>query len=224
MKSFNDIKLVLFDLDGTLVDSVPDLAAAGDEMMRQLGLPERGVKAARQWVGNGIERFVKRALTNDMQAEPEALVYQKGLNIFTDYYAAHTCVDSKLYPGVIEGLQALRSRGFKIGCVTNKAEQFTLQLLDAIGLAEYFDPVVAGDTTARKKPDPMPLLYAADYHRLNPDQCLLVGDSQNDVSAARAAGFPVIAVPYGYNHGIDIAVAKPDAIIDSIESLSSMLK
>jgi len=212
-------KLILFDLDGTLVDSAPDLAWCGDEMNRRLQLPARGLAAGRRWVGNGIERFVKRMLTNDMHAEPESELFETGLAMFKALYAEHTSERSQLYDGVIAGLDKLSRTDIPLACVTNKTELFTLVLLKAMGLDHYFSPVVSGDTTARIKPDPLPLQYAARIHRVDPADCLMVGDSSNDVKAARAAGFSVVCVPYGYNHGEDIRNAKPDRVIESIEDV-----
>ncbi|MFT5506880.1 MAG: phosphoglycolate phosphatase [Gammaproteobacteria bacterium] len=216
------IRLILFDLDGTLVDSVGDLSWCGNEMLHRLGLPRHDAEAARNWVGNGLERFVKRVLTADMDAEPEAQLYQQGLKIFRDLYAEHASDHSELYPGVIEALQHLSRRDLKLACVTNKPEPFTSRLIAEMGLDVFFDLVVAGDTTARKKPDPMPLHYAADYFGLEYDRCLMVGDSSNDVRAARAAGFAIACVPYGYNHGLDIRQSNPDLVVETLTGLSEL--
>ena len=221
------IRLILFDLDGTLVDSVGDLSWCGNEMLHRLGL-HRGptyrhdAEAARNWVGNGLERFVKRVLTADMDAEPDARLYQQGLEIFRELYAAHASDRSELYPGVIEALQHLSRRKLKLACVTNKPEPFTSRLIAAMGLDVFFSLVVAGDTTARKKPDPMPLHYAADHFGLAYDRCLMVGDSSNDVRAARAAGFAIACVPYGYNHGLDIRDSSPDLVVETLTGLSEL--
>jgi phosphoglycolate phosphatase len=216
------IRLILFDLDGTLVDSVGDLSWCGNEMLHRLGLPRHDAEAARNWVGNGLERFVKRVLTADMDAEPEAQLYQQGLKIFRDLYAEHASDHSELYPGVIEALQHLSRCDLKLACVTNKPEPFTSRLIAEMGLDVFFDLVVAGDTTARKKPDPMPLHYAADYFGLEYDRCLMVGDSSNDVRAARAAGFAIACVPYGYNHGLDIRQSNPDLVVETLTGLSEL--
>jgi phosphoglycolate phosphatase len=220
--SESDIRLVLFDLDGTLVDSAPDIAWCGDEMLRVMNLPARGIESSRLWVGNGIEKFVKRALTNKMQAEPRTDLYRQGLEIFKTLYAEHNCVHSQLYPSVIEGLDKFKELDINIACVTNKAELFTNSLLEKIGLKPYFDLVVSGDTTAKKKPDPLPLQYAAEHFQLSPESCLIVGDSSNDVNAGRAAGFTVACVPYGYNHGEDITDSHPDYLINNIKHLADM--
>ena len=217
-------KLVLIDLDGTLVDSVPDLAHAVDEMRKELGLSEHGEAVVRNWVGNGVERLVKRALTGELNAEPDQELYERAYPVFYKHYLASNGVYSRLFPGVEEGLKFLQQRGYQIGCVTNKAESFTLPLLEAKGVRKYFGVVVSGDTLPVKKPAPEPLLHAAKHFNVEPQDSLMLGDSMHDVQAARSADFKVIAVSYGYNHGIDIAEAKPDAIIDSFVELKNLLQ
>lgn len=214
-----NVELILFDLDGTLVDSVGDLFWCGNEMLRRLDLPLREEADARRWVGNGLERFVKRCLTAEMEAEPGPELFAAGLALFRELYAAHASDYSQVYPGVFETLQQLSRRKLTLACVTNKPEPFTSQLLAAMKLDRFFELVVAGDTTARKKPDPMPLHYAADHFGLPYRRCLMVGDSRNDVLAARAAGFGVVCVPYGYNHGEDIRDSAPDLVIDNLTGL-----
>jgi phosphoglycolate phosphatase len=211
---------VLFDLDGTLVDSLPDIAWSANRMLRELGLPERGLDELRAWIGNGVDRLVKRALTGEMEAEPDSGLFERGLALFKDFYAGHVSELSEVYPGARETLQILDAVDLHIACVTNKAERFTLDLLAALDLERYFSLVVSGDTTPRKKPDPLPLHYAAKHYRLDSNQCLMVGDSENDVAAARAAGFAIACVPYGYNHGVDIRQAKPDLVVDNLRELA----
>jgi len=215
-------KLVLIDLDGTLVDSVPDLAYCIDEMMKALGKPVWGIDKVRTWVGNGVDRLVMRALTDTLWDDPADEIYAEAQPIFMKLYAENTSGRSCLYDGVIDGLEYLKSNGFKVGCVTNKAEAFTVPLLKDMGIFETFDIVVSGDTTAKKKPDPMPLLYAAEKMAEQPDDCLMIGDSMHDVKAARNAGFQVVCVPYGYNHGHDIRDAEPDVVIDSLAELKNL--
>ncbi len=216
-------KLVLIDLDGTLVDSVPDLAYCLDEMMKALGLTPWGLDKARGWVGNGVDRLVKRALTDTLWEDPAEALFAQAQPIFMALYADNTSGRSGLYDGVVEGLEYLKLAGFRIGCVTNKAEAFTVPLLKDMGIHDYFEIIVSGDTTAKKKPDPMPLLYAADKTGVAPEDCLMIGDSMHDVEAARRANFQVVSVPYGYNHGVDIREAKPDAVIESLAELKTLL-
>jgi phosphoglycolate phosphatase len=220
--TFDQIELVLFDLDGTLVDSVGDLAWCGNEMLRALKMPLHDPQAARDWVGNGLERLVKRVLTGDMDAEPDDALFRTGLDLFNRFYADHASDHSLLYPGAIEALKHLARLKLNLACVTNKPEPFTSALIEAMGLTEYFGLVVAGDTTARIKPDPMPLHYAADHFAVAYDKCLMVGDSSNDVKAARAAGFNIICVPYGYNHGNDIRDSNPDLVVENLIELNDM--
>jgi len=216
-------QLVLIDLDGTLVDSVPDLSHAVDAMMDDLGLPQRGDQKVRNWVGNGVVRLVKRALTEDLHAEPDTVLFDEAYPIFLKHYAAANGQYSQLYPGVLDGLEYLEKKGCHIGCVTNKAEDFTRPLLKTLRILDKFGVVVSGDTLPQKKPEPEPLLHAAKHFGVAAEQALMVGDSMHDVQAARAAGFAVVAVSYGYNHGVDIRQAKPDHVVDSLAQLSELL-
>ncbi len=217
-------KMVLIDVDGTLVDSVPDLAWCVDEMMKQLGMPERGEAAVRNWVGNGVPRLVERALVNDLDGKPDQALFDKAYPIFLDLYAENTSKRSVLYPGVREGLDYLKSTTARIGCVTNKASQFTLPLLKDLGIYDEFEIVIAGDTLPKKKPDPAPLLHAAEKLGVAPAESLMIGDSQSDVKASRAAGFGIVCMSYGYNHGEDIRAYHPDAVIDSMAELPALFE
>ena len=216
--------MILMDLDGTLVDSVPDLAFCVDAMQAQLGGEPRGEGQVREWVGNGVERLVKRALIGQIEGEPEPALLEKAYPLFMELYAENTSARSQLYPGVREGLDYLAGTGIPLACVTNKAARFTEPLLADLDIARYFRLVVSGDTLPQKKPDPAPLLHAAEFFKVEPNQSLMVGDSMNDVKAARAAGFAVVCVPYGYNHGRDIREAEPDAVIESLADLQTLLE
>ena len=217
------VKMVLIDVDGTLVDSVPDLAYCVDEMMKQLDMPPRGEANVRNWVGNGVERLVRRALTNSLDGEPDDELFDRAYPVFLDLYAENTSKRSVLYPGVKEGIAFLKSAGYKLGCVTNKAAQFTEPLLKDLGIYDNFSIVISGDSLPQKKPDPAPLLHAAEFFGVKPDDALMLGDSVSDVKAARAAGFQIICMSYGYNHGEDIRTANPDAVIDSMAELPELL-
>ena len=217
-------EMILIDVVGTLVDSVPDLAYCVDEMMLQLGRAPHGELRVRDWVGNGVERLVRRALVGALEGEPDEADFQRAYPIFLELYAANTSKRSVLYPGVLEGIEMLRGAGYKLGCVTNKAAQFTEPLLQDLGIYDNFSIVISGDTLPKKKPDPAPLLHAAAFFGCQPERALMVGDSVSDVKAARAAGFQIVCMSYGYNHGVDIRSAKPDAVIDSLVEIYPLLE
>jgi phosphoglycolate phosphatase len=217
-------KLVMIDVDGTLVDSVPDLAWCVDETMKEIGLPERGESMIRQWVGNGVVRLMERAIANDLDAPHDVALFNKGMPIFNTLYADNNAKRSGLYDGVKEGLAYLKSLDLKVGCVTNKDERFTLPILTDLGIVDEFEIIISGDTLEKKKPDPLPLLHAAKKLGVDPKQSLMLGDSRSDVKAARAAGFDIICMSYGYNHGEDINNYHPDAVIDSMIGLKDLIK
>ena len=216
-------QLVLIDVDGTLVDSVPDLAFCIDQTMLQLGLPERGEDAVRLWVGNGVERLVQRALLNSLDGEADEVQFEQALSIFWVLYQDNICVRSRLYEGVMDGLEYLKLKDYRLGCVTNKPRSFTMPLLTELGIAEFFEVFVCGDDTERKKPDPMPLLFAIEKLQIEPQHALMLGDSKSDVQAARAAGLQIVCMSYGYNHGEDIRRNDPDAVIDSMFELKDLI-
>jgi phosphoglycolate phosphatase len=211
-------------VDGTLVDSVPDLAYCVDEMMKALDLPVHGEARVRNWVGNGVERLVRRALVGQLEGEPDEALFQRAYPIFLELYADNTSKRSALYPGVAEGVAWLKAQGYRLGCVTNKAAQFTLPLLRDLGVHDHFEIIISGDTLPRKKPDPAPLLHAARFFGVEPEQALMIGDSVSDVKAARAAGFQIVCMSYGYNHGADIRDFHPDAVIDSMVEIRNLLQ
>lgn len=216
-------EMILIDVDGTLVDSVPDLAYCVDEMMKALDMPTHGEAKVREWVGNGVERLTRRALIGQLDGEPDETLFERAYPIFLDLYAENTSKRSQLYPGVAEGVAYLKEAGYKLGCVTNKAEQFTVPLLKDLGVSDYFEIIISGDTLPKKKPDPLPLLHAAEFFGVEPARALMLGDSVSDVKAARAAGFQIICMSYGYNHGVDIREANPDVVIDSMVELRDIL-
>lgn len=218
------VRAVLFDLDGTLVHSAPDLAAAVNRMLRDLGHAEQPMEKVITWVGNGMTRLVKRALTGDMLGEPEHDLFERALALFKQHYAEQLSVLTRPYAGVVAALDALAAGGFALGCVTNKPAMFTEPLLRKLGLEKYFRAIVSGDTTLARKPDPTPLHHACAALGVTPAQALLVGDSANDVQAARNAGMPVICVSYGYNHGRDVRELAPDAVVDSLVEVPQYLE
>jgi len=216
--------MILIDVDGTLVDSVPDLAFCVDQMMTALGREPRGEARVRDWVGNGVERLVRRALTGTLQGEPDEADFNRAYPIFLQLYAENTSKRSCLYPGVREGLDRLKAADYRLGCVTNKAARFTEPLLKDLGVYNDFSIVISGDTLTKKKPDPAPLLHAAKLLGCQPTEAMMIGDSVSDVAAARAAGFQIVCMSYGYNHGVDIREAAPDAVIDTLTEIIPLLE
>jgi phosphoglycolate phosphatase len=186
------IKAVVIDLDGTLLNTAPDLAYAAELMMAELDMPCPSLETIQTYIGNGVSRLVKRVLTGDMDAEPDAELFARALPIYQKHYGAHVADQSRPFPGVVEGLEAFRKTGLHIACITNKAEQFTVPLLKDTGLFDYFELILSGDTLPKRKPDPLPLLHACEVFGIKPAELLLIGDSLNDTQAARAAGCPLI--------------------------------
>jgi len=211
------IEAVLLDLDGTLLDTIPDLADAANAMRSELGLPALAQEVIATYVGKGTPALVRRTLENNPSgALPGEDDLKRGLESFHRHYHLINGRRAVLYPGVVEGLQAFREAGLRLAVVTNKPAAFTPPLLEQTGLAGFFEHVVCGDTCARKKPDPMPLLHACDLLGVSPENTLAIGDSVNDAQAARAAGVAVLAVPYGYNEGMDVHELDVDDIVPSI--------
>lgn len=216
------IRAVLIDLDGTLLDTVPDLADAANAMLAELGRLTLPTDTIRDFVGKGIPNLVGRCLGYPGEsAAPDAVA---ALAVFKRHYAAVNGRRTRLYPGVLEGLQAMRAAGLKTACVTNKAGAFTEQLLAATGLDRLLDQTVSGDTLPEKKPHPLPFLHLCERFGIAPDEALVVGDSRNDVAGARAAGCPVFCVPYGYSEGEDVRDLGADAIVGTLEEAARRLQ
>lgn len=212
-------RLVMFDLDGTLMDSVPDLAAAVDKMLMLLGREPAGVARVRDWVGNGSKVLVRRALAGQLQHDGVAdELADEALALFMQAYAGGHELTT-VYPGVVECLDWLRERDVKLAIITNKPAQFIEPLLEEKGLAGYFQWLVGGDTLPQQKPDPAALLWVMDKADVNAEQSLFVGDSRNDVRAARAAKVRCVALSYGYNHGEPIANEQPALVLDGLREL-----
>jgi phosphoglycolate phosphatase len=213
------IRLIALDLDGTLINSAPDLSDAINKMLAELGMRQHPQAAVEQWVGNGVVMLIKRALTGQLKpsADPENLT--EALALFGDFYEAHVYERSIIYPGVMEGLQQLKEKGFKLACITNKIKRFTQPLMVKTGMAEYFDLVTCGDSFARMKPDPLPLLKTAEHFGIEPEKTLMVGDSINDMRAGRSAGFKTASVSYGYAGKYSVEELNADYQIQTIVEL-----
>ena len=209
-------KLVLFDLDGTLLDSLPDLYAASVSMAHSLNIMGPSLHQVEQWVGNGAGVLVQRILANQCQPPATDPPLDIALQLFMEAYLQLGNRQSRLYDGVEVLLGELHQSGIRQGVITNKPSQFTQPLLLQFGILHYFDLVFAGDTFAEKKPHPMPLLKAAQQLGFRVEECLMIGDSSNDINAAKACGMPCAGVRGGYNHGRDIAECEPDWVLDCL--------
>jgi len=217
-----DISAIVIDLDGTLLHTAPELCEAANRMLRDMDYAPVSQDLLASYIGNGISWLVKRALTGDMHATPDAALFEHALPIFEKHYT-ELLQNSKPFAGVIEGLDSMKNAGYRLGCITNKLARFTEPLLKGVGLEKYFELVLSGDTLPEKKPHPMPLLHAAKYFGVTPDKLLLIGDSLNDTVAARAAGCPVFCVPYGYNHGEPVETLDQDAVISGIPAAMPLI-
>ncbi len=215
---------VVFDLDGTLVHSGPDLAVAANRMLESMGLEQHADEVIFRWLGNGATRLVQRALTGDPNGMPNPELFERGYDLFMRFYGEGLCVKSRPYPHVERVLGELKSEGLRLACLTNKPGEFTGPVLEVLNLDRYFDLVVAGDSLPVKKPDPLPLRHIFRRFGMAVSTGIMVGDSISDIRAAQAAGMPVICVSFGYNQGWDLTKANPDAIIDSFADLTGLIE
>lgn len=212
----------MFDLDGTLIHTAPEIAAAANLMLADLGREKLPYSQVESYIGEGAVVLIKRCLTEQIDGEPEATLFAQAESLFFAHYANNVAV-SKPFDGVVEGLQAIWSKNLKLACVTNKPEKFTLPLLKESGLADFFDLVVSGDSLPKKKPHPMQLQYICTQFDVLETESMLVGDSNTDIAAAQAAGCFIVTVPYGYNQGKTIDESQVDATINDLTALSSLL-
>jgi phosphoglycolate phosphatase len=209
---------LLFDLDGTLLHSLPDLSTAIDRMLRELNGSGATDEQVGCWIGDGARTLVQRALAH-VGLVADAMAVDAAMPVYQRHYSACMTDRSHLFAGVREALQHWFARGVPMACVTNKGARFTEPLLDHFELRAYMPVAVSGDTLPQRKPDPAPLLHACTQLGIAPKDAVMIGDSRNDVLAARAADMPVVCVNYGYNHGRPVALEQPDFVIDSFLEL-----
>jgi len=221
--AFKNIDTLLFDLDGTLIDSVPDLTNSANFALRHIGLPERSDAEIRNWVGNGVDQLIHRAISGSLDALAPIDQHHQAKQHFYDWYSDHSADQSRLYSGVIDTLSSLHSAGFKLACVTNKPERFTQPLLDHFQIGHLFNVVVGGDSTATRKPDPEPLFRAVQQIGSSVATSVMVGDSINDYQAAKNAAMACIMVTWGYHQGQDITQLEADAVINNMTALLNLL-
>jgi phosphoglycolate phosphatase len=217
------IQLVAFDLDGTLVDSAVDIARAVDRTLASLGQATHGVDEVKGWVGEGLTVLLKRALTGKLDGEPDPALLIRCREEFRRFYKEGLCVDTRFYPGARKVLDLLGGR-YRLACITNKAAEYTEPLLKQLGVYERFDLVVSGDTLGALKPDPAGLFYAASLMGAPPAACCMVGDSRNDILAAKAAGFHAVAVSYGYRQGVDLTALGAETELNSLTELPAWIE
>lgn len=215
------LQAAIIDLDGTMVDTVGDFEVALRLALADIGFGPVGRDFIALTVGKGSEYLLSRTLA---QVGAPASAYDAAWERYQHHYVGINGQHSSVFPGVADGLAALRAMGLKLACLTNKPNAFARPLLASKGLGQHFEQVFGGDAFARKKPDPLPLLQTCAALGTDPARTLMVGDSRNDAQAARGAGCPVVLVSYGYNHGEPAASAEPDAVIDSLVELPALLR
>ncbi len=222
---FSNKKVILFDLDGTLIDSVPDLAVAVNHMLEVLNRETFSEDIIRYWVGNGAQILVKRALSGDAKTDEDLdpALFSKALDIFLTFYGQNLCIRTVTYPDVLQTLKTLKVQGYRLAIITNKPFDFIASILEGLQLGELFEYFIGGDSLTEKKPNPLPLLHVCEKLGVTVEECIMVGDSKNDILAANACGMQSVGVSYGYNYGEDIGVYKPSMIIHDFGDIIACL-
>ncbi len=220
----SQVRCVMFDLDGTLVDSAPDIAISLNIMLQQFDFPTHDLQQVRDWMGNGAARLIKRALTGDVDGEPNEELFFQAQQLFFDIYDQYICTESTVYQGVLEGLAELQNKNLTMAIVTNKPRRFTPALLHAFKLDQYFEHIICGDDLPVKKPNPKPLYDILDKAGLKSSQALMVGDSASDIQAGKAANLHTFCVTYGYHQGKGVDALGASYIIDSIAEIPQYLQ
>jgi phosphoglycolate phosphatase len=215
------LEAAIVDLDGTMVDTVGDFEVALGQMLADFGFAPVGRAFIARTVGKGSEHLITRALA---EAGAPTALYERAWARYQQHYLAVNGAHSMVFPGVVEGLRALKAAGLRLACLTNKPNAFARPLLALKGLDGFFDHAFGGDAFARKKPDPLPLLETCRALGSAPAHTLMIGDSSNDAAAARAAGCPVVLVSYGYNHGEPVAGVGADAVVDRLDEVAALLQ
>ena len=221
--STNETRAVFFDLDGTLVDSAGDLATSVNYALSLIDKPTLSEQTIRSYIGNGADRLIHRSITLEYQGVAEPSLYDPARHAFLEHYANNVCTKSALYPGVEEVLVALHEQNYPLACITNKPTQFTHSLLDALDVTRFFRVILCGDSLNKKKPAPDQLQHAAEKFDLQPQNCLMVGDTNTDIGAALNCSMPAVFVTYGYGEADDLDERFAGPRIDRMQELHQYL-
>ena len=209
----------MFDLDGTLADTAPDLCQALNRVLRTLNCSTVALEEVRGWIGNGMQALLERALVKNSDRKVDSALIEKGMSLFDLFYSDSVWVESICYPGALNSLLELREIGFKMACVTNKPRSFSLEVLKQSGLDAFFHVLVAGNDLSERKPSAAPLLYAAQQLRVNSRECVVIGDTKNDIDAARNAGMMVLLVTWGYHKDLELSEMGANQLIKTFSQI-----
>lgn len=218
--NFKDKELIIFDFDGTLINSIPDLALAINKMLSHYHLPTLSVQQVTPFIGNGARPLVQRALEQSKQGQKVVdEAFDEAFKIYFSAYKEVTCEETYTYPGVLDTLNYLNGKGYKMAICTNKPYGFIAPILDKLAIKHFFKIWLGEDSLAKKKPDALPLLHLAKEMNTSIEKCLMVGDSKNDILAAQNAKMENIGVTYGYNYNENIADYNPTLVVDHFSEL-----
>lgn len=218
-----NIRAIAIDLDGTLLDTIPDLCGAVNLVLADLSFAPLPIDLVKTFVGKGLGEHMRKSLRTAMGREPDDAEKAHAMGLYRAHYAAHIADHTTIYPGVIEGLIAFKARGLPMSVVTNKWTTNTETLLAHFKLSAYFDHIVCGDTLTSNKPDTGMMFYSAGRFGVHPCEMLMIGDSGNDSRAAQAAGSPVVLMTYGYSEGENVADLRANAIVSTFTVIPAML-
>jgi phosphoglycolate phosphatase len=218
-----DIRAIAIDLDGTLLDTIPDLCGAVNRVLRELSFAELPLDLVKSFVGKGLGEHMRKSLRAVLNRDPDDAEKAHAMTLYRKHYAEHIADHTTIYPGVLDGLEAFRSRGLSLSVVTNKWQSYSETLLDHFKLTPYFDHIVCGDMLTTNKPDPGMMFYSAGQHDVHPREMLMIGDSGNDSRAAQAAGSPVVLLSYGYSEGEHLPDLRANAIVDTFTNIPALL-